>query len=140
MKSTKKEREQALADFLGCDADEVKEADYGNNYFEAEGCEYLVLTDEEADEACIDYIKDSVWAFNSSFLSYFCDLPEEVFTALQPQCESSNEAILKLIERSEGGFEGFVEEAISADGRGHFISSYDGEEIEEGDYFIYRTN
>ena len=34
----------------------------------------------------------------------------------------------------------FIEDAISSDGRGHFLSPYDGEENEEGDYFIYRIN
>jgi hypothetical protein len=31
-----------------------------------------------------------------------------------------------------------MKDAISTDGRGHFISSYDGEENEQGDYYIYR--
>ena len=35
------------------------------------------------------------------------------------------------MERADGGLEGLIEEAISADGRGHFMSSYDGEEIGE---------
>lgn len=33
-----------------------------------------------------------------------------------------------------------TEEAIQADGRGHFISSYDGVEIEQDGFFIYRIN
>jgi hypothetical protein len=37
-----------------------------------------------------------------------------------------------------------VEDAISADGRGHFLSSYDGDENEETvngqTFYIYRTN
>ena len=51
-------------------------------------------------------------------------------------CESCNEALLKLID----DFDDFVEQAISADGRAHFLNSYDGEEIEEGEYFLYRVN
>jgi hypothetical protein len=38
------------------------------------------------------------------------------------------------------GLEGFVEEAVSADGRGHFLSSYDGEENEQDGFYIYRIN
>ena len=72
------------------------------------------------------------------------DLPEclaEALEAMQSQkCEGANDAILALIEKTDGGLEGFVEDAISADGRGHFLSSYDGEENEEGDFFIYRIN
>ena len=31
---------------------------------------YMVLTDEEADEKVKEYIRDSVWAFNSSFFIF----------------------------------------------------------------------
>ena len=57
----------------------------------------------------------------------------------QDQCESCNEFIRALIDGKEG-IESFIDSAVSADGRGHFLSSYDGEENEEGDYFIYRIN
>ena len=36
--------------------------------------------------------------------------------------------------------EKFINEAIASDGRGHFISYYDGNEYEENDLFIYRLN
>lgn len=39
-----------LAAFLECDVDDVSEASYGDNQYDAEGGEYLVLTDSEADE------------------------------------------------------------------------------------------
>lgn len=110
-----------------------------DNYYEADSAEYLVLTDEEADERVIEYIKESLWAFNASFLADFTGLPESIFTALQPQCEDANEAILALIDQKEG-IEYFSEQAVSADGRGHFLSGYDGEEVEADEYFIYRTN
>jgi hypothetical protein len=129
----------ALAKFLECDVDDISEASYGDNNFDAEGGEYMVLTDDEADDRAKEYIKDSLWAFNASFLSDFTGLPIVVFEALQPQCESANDAIEQIIEQGDG-LDDFVEQAISADGRGHFMSSYDGEENEEGEYFIYRTN
>lgn len=34
----------------------------------------------------------------------------------------------------------FVYDAIDADGRGHFLSFYDGREHEQDEFFIYRTN
>lgn len=133
---------KALAQFLDVDTDDIENND--GMYFEADGAEYKVLTDEEADEALHEYIKENVWSFNASFLAGFTELPEEVFTALQPQCESANDAILSLIERSEGGFGAFVEEAERADGRGLFLSGYDGAEemetVDDMDYYIYRTN
>jgi hypothetical protein len=36
--------------------------------------------------------------------------------------------------------EKFINEAIASDGRGHFISYYDGHEHEENGLFIYRLN
>jgi hypothetical protein len=51
-------------------------------------------------------------------------------------CESANPIIEALIEDMDH----FVSDAISSDGRGHFISRYDGEENEEGEFYIYRTN
>lgn len=107
-------------------------------WIETECCElsydedsYLVLTDGEADERTADYIREMVWAFNPSFLAEQTDLPEEIFQAIQDngKCESNNDVILKLIEKC-GDFDGFVQAAISADGRGHFLSPYDSEENE----------
>ena len=88
---------------------------------------YLVLTDQEADERVKDYIKDSVWAFNSWFLANQTGLPDEVFERLSEGCENSNEAILALVEQ-HCGLDNFVEEAVCADGRGHFLSDWDGSE------------
>ncbi len=106
--------------------------------------DYLVLTDDEADEAVAEYIKNSLWAFNASFIIGECDLDyslEEMITTWQSEkCEDANDGIRSLIDNSKGGINGFIESAISADGRGHFMSSYDGNEIEEGNYFVYRIN
>lgn len=133
-------RISALAAFLGCDADDISEASYGDNNYDAPRGEYMVLTDDEANEKAAEYIKDSLWAFNASFLASYTDLPEEVFTAMQDKCEGANDAFYALVSRADGGLEGLIEEAISADGRGHFLNTYDGNENEEGSYFIYRTN
>jgi hypothetical protein len=55
---------------------------------------------------------------------------------ISEKCESGNSAMLGLIQDHDA----FVEDAISADGRGHFLSNYDGEEVKQGEYFIYRVN
>ena len=147
--TTETTKEQALANFLslgvrsgfGPCADDIPESTYDDSLFEAPGGEeYLVLTDDEADQRVTEYITESVWAFNASFLSEFTELPEEVFIALSDKCEDANDAILAIIERCKGGIETFSSMAVSADGRGHFMSSYDGEENESGDFYIYRTN
>lgn len=132
-------RKQVLANYLGCDVNDLDGDEDGERY-ELGSKEYLILTDNEADEKAREYIKDSLWAFNASFLSGFCDMPEEMFTAVKDKCEDANEAVLQCVERADGGLNAFVEEAISADGRGHFLSGYDGNENEEGEYFIYRVN
>jgi len=103
---------------------------------------FSVYTDTEADEEVIEYIKDSLWAFNASFLSSYTNLPLEVFEALQPQCENANEAILCIIEKN-GSIEDFAQEAISIDGRGHFLSGWDGVEYEyyiNGEYYYVYEN
>lgn len=136
------ERVNALAKHLGIEASEINDQlcdHYGMTSFRADGCEYAIGNDDEATEAAKLNIKDSAWAFTPSFLSSFCDLPEEVFTCLQSKCEDANEPVLSLIAKS-GGFDKFADEAISCDGRGHFMSSYDGEENEQDGYYIYRLN
>jgi hypothetical protein len=111
---------------------------------------YICLTDSEADEKVKENILDSIWAFRPSFLSSFTGFDVEVFEAIQNngRCESNNSAILSMIEDEDG----LVSDAISADGRGHFMSSYDGNENEQttdiwgkGDnadqtFYIYRIN
>ena len=134
--------EEALASFLGIDLDEVNTSShrqYDMPIFEVGNQEYLVCTDEEADAAVKEYIEQSVWAFNASFLASMTGVPEEAFSSLGTQCESANDWVLHLIEKT-CSIDDFVEAAVSADGRGHFLSGYDGNENESGEYYIYRTN
>jgi hypothetical protein len=135
-------RVRALAKHLGCGLDNISEARYSENAFDAEGHEWKVLTDEEADEATLEYCKESAWAFNPDFIIEHSKLPyeaREMVEAFQEKCERANETILALIENLEE----FASDAASADGRGHFLSSYDGEENEESIdgtmYFLYKN-
>ena len=133
---------EALAEFLNCETDEILESSYDSNTFEFGSQEYLVLTDEEADEKAKDYILDSIWAFNTEFIAghTIANFDERAIKSLRKMqgelCEDANELIKSMIN----DLDHFVEDAISCDGRGHFISSYDGEENEQDEYFIYRTN
>lgn len=139
---TYEEKQTELAKYLDCDPGELTEKTYdhyGLTVYSLGSQEYAIGDDDEATTAATAYIKDTAWAFNASFLSSYCELPECVFESLQPLCEGSNDAIVSLIEKS-GDIEDFAGQAISADGRGHFMSSYDGNENEQGDYFIYRIN
>lgn len=135
-----KTAEQVMAEFLEVEVDDLMAEDY-DHYGMAVYDGYAIGTDEEADEAAKQYIKDSLWAFNASFIISECGLDhslEEAITSWQQdKCEDANDGIESLIENS-CGIDEFVESAISADGRGHFLSSYDGNEIEQDGFYIYR--
>jgi len=137
---TQNEKVRALQNHLDLNDDEVNNITFNGDEFLHGDREYLILTDDEAEEKATDYIRESVWAFNSSFLSSHTGIDEDVFKLLSEKCESSNDAILSMIK----DFDHFVGGAISSDGRGHFIASYDHdehiEEINNTEYFIYRTN
>ena len=104
---------------------------------------YLVCDDDEAQEKTEIYISESVWAFNADFIVQHSSLPCEAIEMVEffqrEKNEGANETILALID----DFDDFVSDAINADGRGHFLSFYDGEENEEtvnGEtYYIYRN-
>lgn len=119
--------------------DEVEPESYDEKQFTYGRETYRVLTDDEANEAVKEYIRESLWAFRPDFLASETDLPAEAFAALGEKCESGNDGILRMVEKT-CGLDAFVKAAISADGRGHFLAGYDSEENECGDYFIYRTN
>lgn len=131
-------KQQALANFLEV---EVTEFEINNDeYILPNGDSYLVLTDDEADEWATTEINEMLWAFNADFLASYTGLHEAVFVALAEGYEKSNEAIMALINNA-GSMDEFVQECIDADGRGHFVANYDGDEIElENDYYAYRVN
>ena len=137
---------QALAKYLelsDTEEEDIEQVDYMKSGYSYGDKEYLVLTDKEADEQVAEYIKDSIWSFNASYILEECNLDnglEEAIQAYQQkECEGANDSLLSLVEKL-CGLEQFIEDAIGADGRGHFLAGYDGGEIEEGEYYIYRTN
>ena len=133
-----------LAKHLGVDLDDAQA--------EIDSEDYLVYTDEEADEAVREAIEESLWAFTPSFLSWHTGVDEEVFVALSGRCEYNNDSYKRMIK----DFDAFVDDAVSADGRGHFLAGYDHEEhycdwqtVERKgtkyetvttEYYIYRRN
>ena len=136
------EKIEALAKFLGEDQEDYFVTPYNENIYTNGLEEYLVLTNEEADEVTKEAITELVWAFNKDFIIAhssaldYDKASEQIIEAIQQQCESGNNAMTKLIDNMDE----FIEDAISSDGRGHFLSGYDGEENQQGNYFIYRTN
>lgn len=125
-----------LAKCLGISEDTITTS---GRYFELDdGSEYLVLDEEEREEKLKDNIKETCSYFIPEFLAKETELPSEVFKALVDK----NGVVYKLLEKYVGGgFEQFCEDAVDADGYGHFLSRYDGKELElTDDLFAYRTN
>lgn len=140
---------RALCEHLGCepcDLNEIGHEHYGLKSFSFGGQEYAIGTNAQADKAARLNIEDSIWAFNASFILSECNLPGELEEGLkawqEKECEGCNDELLRMVNRLCG--DSFFEAAISADGRGHFLSGYDGEEndvVSEGEtFYIYRTN
>ena len=140
------EKKEALIEFLkNEDEEEIKEkeittATYNENIFYYYNQEYLVLTDEEAEEEAKKEIKNTLWAFNSDFIiehskieynNRVCEILRNIQSEL---CEGCQEFIEALVE----DFDEFCEDALDADGRGHFLSYYDGAENEQNGFMIYR--
>ncbi len=141
------EKREALAKFLDiAELGDCMEKDC--NEFTAKGQDYLVLTDEEADAKAREEIESLLWAFNAKFVAYYVpgyaewDMKQtDAFIAClqamqEKLCEDANCIIAGFVGDK---IDRFVSDAIIADGRGHFLSHYDGEENEEGEYFIYRV-
>ena len=131
---------QALAQYLhdqnmdDTDITEILEQYDNEQEFTANGEDLLILDEHEADTRFTDYILDSLWAFRAEFIADhvhkdriddYSDLIRSI-QQIQEQCEGANSAIKAMID----DLEDFVHDAISADGRGHFLSSYDGNEYE----------
>lgn len=95
---------------------------------------------DEADHAAREYITATLGLFKPAFLADETDLPIEVFQPLCERGDASNNAVEAIIEKT-CGMDKFVEDAIKADGRGRFLSFYDGGEIElPCGYIAYRVN
>lgn len=142
----KNKKIEALKEFLKNEyeeeikAEEITTATHTANIFYYYNQEYLVLTDEEAEEEAKKEIKNSLWAFNSDFIIEHSKIEYnekvvEVLRKIQSElCEGCQEFIEALIE----DLEEFCEDALDADGRGHFLSYYDGAENEQNGFMIYR--
>jgi hypothetical protein len=122
--------------------------------FGNDGEEYLVLTEDEADERAAEYIKESLWAFDTRFICNLMPCTKEfsvkefdafieiIKCAQVKMCEGCNSMLRSLVGHN---LERLINKAISADGRGHFLSTYDSEEHEYAingivEYYIYRVN
>jgi len=117
---------------------------YKDNIFYIEWNEYLVCTDKEADKECADEIKESAWAFNPDFIIDHSkaldhdDWSYDILKAIQEKCEWWNAAVIRLID----DFDEFVEDAITADWRWHFLNrrNWDEDEVKVNgeNFYLYK--
>jgi hypothetical protein len=141
--------EIAAAEILGCDTEEITKEKYdyyGMGVYSAYKEEYAIGTQEEADEAVKKYIRDSLWSFRAEIIIAHSKAGSsqktiKAISELQAKlCEDANEIIFALI----GDIDVFIEDVVKADGRGAFLSSYDGEEqeieINGITFYYYRLN
>ena len=143
------EKAQALADFLEIATEDLEIPEDTELPFVVldTGVEYRVLTEEQADEVAKEEIEYSLWAFNSDFIIRHCknydDMDCDEFNsaveslryAQENCCENANGLVRALID----DIDEFVEDAINADCRGHFLAYYDGVENEQNGFYIYRV-
>ena len=134
------------------DMKDVFDSQYEDKGFTIGDEEYLVLTEKEADDRAREDIERSVWAFMPDFILSHCSTYENMFhweysaakEALEKIQAHFAEGINELIRAIIEDMDKFVEDAIDADGRGHFISHYDGKENEykvNGKmFYVYRLN
>lgn len=114
--------------------------------------EYLVFTDAEADDECKERILEDLWAFRASYVIKYMKgydklslqqekvLTEAIEKMQEALCESANPIIEAIIQNMDN----FIQDAIIADGRGHFLASYDNNENEviynRNIYYVYRRD
>jgi hypothetical protein len=125
-------RAEALARYLDVPVDEAET--------EIQSEDWIVLTDDEADEAARDAILESVWAFQPWFIaSHTPDgIDADTIQAIQgDRCEDANDPLIALIRAAgPNALDGFVQDAIGCDGRGHFLAHYDFSECELGAAYV----
>ena len=103
-----------------------------------DGREYLVVDDRGRLEHAANSIYETFGYFNPSFIESATGLPSVLFTGEQSFTADDVDRILSSVGSD---IESFTQEAVDADGYGHFLAGYDGMELElENGYYAYRRN
>lgn len=141
MSTSKTARRNALAKHLEVSSSEI-DTSTDPLLYALGRAEYLVLTYAEADERAREYIAESLWAFNPTFIASHSKVLHSIAAVkalgqMQAElCEDANPLVRAMID----DLEHFMDDAIKADGRGHFLAQYDGEEVEAYGFYIYRVS
>lgn len=157
MVPTVEQRKQALVECF--DADPLAIEHVRGHNFRIGTEKYEVLTEVEADLIVKEKVEDSLWSMRPEFLVGHLSLdgsgfgnPDVVKSVrkVQELRESSND----LLKAAVKDLDFLVKEVVASDGRGHYLSPYDGVENEERvflkteagvvtghiDFLIYRQN
>lgn len=135
----------ALAEYFGIAPERISKNNNENIY---NTCMYLIddnrfyVADErEADKLARAFILEDIWSFRPEFILDHSKALQEggsqavsAFKQMQEvMCENCTPIVKALID----DIDRFVKDAIAIEGRGHFISLYDGEEHEKNGIKIY---
>lgn len=107
------------------DVMEYKYGHMGMWCVEYDDCDYAIDTEAVATKAVTEYIRERLWAFRPDFLERFA--PDGVDAdmikhMIGDRCEDANDQVTRLVGNR---LDDLVDEAISEDGIGHFLNSYD---------------
>ena len=79
-----------------------------------------------------EYIQDYIGTFNPKFISRCTNIAEDIIKDMQRSSDFYNDCSIALSYLIEAtcGWDKFVKDALIVNGRGYFLSPYDGQEIE----------
>ena len=107
-------------------------------YVADDGNEYAVGTDKQANKAAYEAAYQSLWAFRPSYIlghlpisGRAAELAEIALENMQSNLSEDAAPIIELLLGKK--LRSFLVDAIDADGRGHFLNQYDGEEYDSDD-------
>lgn len=111
-----------------------------------DGDEFLVCSEKGANQRARREIRECLWAFKPEFIDQCTKgiLDGRAIEALEKMqkslCEDANELVFSMLR----SFKSFWRAAVAADGRGHFLSRYDGREVsyvvDGTPFYFYRQN
>jgi uncharacterized protein (TIGR02996 family) len=144
---TVEDRSKALASYLEMPEEDIDSSHYASVGFGTGSGDYLVLTDDEAEARARETAQNDLWALGAEYLADYIPVANrrvlvKAIKAIQEKCSEDANEVLSLLLGSN--LDDLLDSAISADGRGHFLSGYDGEENEVSyngiSLYIYRVN
>lgn len=148
-----KHRRTALAKNQEYPPENIIPSPHCDKVFGVDVREYLVVTEQEAAEIIAEQIGNELWAFHPKSIIRYTLLREGIplddddydamiqgLAAIQNRLMEKCNPILKGLIDATCGMPFFIEEAVTHQGRGHFLAPYDEHEEQQGDFYIYRMN